>query len=504
MRPGSKKRVVMVSNRLPAQPEEDTESRVKPVGGLATAIFSLLENAGEPCLWFGWSGKTAPSKERVLRRWSYGPIEFASIDFSQTELDAFYHGFCNRVLWPLFHCFQDRVKLSLSEFNVYLRVNQRFAQELAMLLSDQDIIWVHDYHLLPLGSYLRQQGFVGPIGFFLHIPFPPVEFWQILPSSEELLMMMLAYDLVGFQTSAHRDNYLTTTERLLGASWDNEWMVLEDFQQMSGVYAIGIDPQKFQRDAQVSSRKRISLKKMIGEKKLILGVDRLDYTKGIDARIKGFHRFLKLYPQWRGKVSMIQIAPPSRTHIPEYLSAKKNIDSLVGEVNGEFAEYDWTPVQFLYRSYGHTRLARFYREAEVCLVTPFRDGMNLVAKEYIASQDLSNPGVLVLSRFAGASEELKEAVIVNPFSEEDIARGIFRALTMPAPEKKERFQKLWKKVWENNIYNWGQRFIEDLTASNYLRAQSLKKARLQESALFQGDFFKIPLQKNKKSPKTKN
>jgi len=175
----------------------------------------------------------------------------------------------------------------------------------------------------------------------------------------------------------------------------------------------------------------------------------------------------------------------------------------VGEVNGEFAEYDWTPVQFLYRSYGHARLSRFYREAEVCLVTPFRDGMNLVAKEYIASQDLSNPGMLVLSRFAGAAEELREAVIVNPFSEEDIARGIFRALTMPARERKERFQKLWKKVWENNIFSWGQRFIEDLTASNYLRTQSLKKAQFQQTVLFQGDFFQISAQKNKKKPEGK-
>jgi len=469
-----KNRIVIVSNRLPPQPEEE-EGRLKPVGGLATAIFSLLEHSDQPCLWFGWSGKVTPSRERVLRRWSFEGIDFSAVDFSQTELDAFYHGFCNRVIWPLFHCFQDRVRLSLSEFNVYLRVNQRFAQELAMLISDEDIIWVHDYHLMPLGSYLRQQGFAGPIGFFLHIPFPPFELWQVLPSSEELLRMLLAYDLIGFQTSIHRDNYVNTAQRLLGARWDNEWMTLENFGQMVGVYPIGIDPERFQQSAVQSTKKGISLKKLIGDKKLIIGVDRLDYTKGIDARIKGFHRFLRFYPQWRGKVSMIQIAPPSRTHIPEYLNAKREIDTLVGEINGEFAEYDWTPVQFLYRSYGHTRLARFYREAEVCLVTPFRDGMNLVAKEYIASQNEEDPGVLILSKFAGAAEEFKEAVIVNPFSSEDIARGIYRALTMSARERKARFLKLKKKVWENSVYSWGQKFLEDLTASNYLRGQSLKQ-----------------------------
>ena len=466
-------RVVVVSNRLPSIGDGKAGARAKPVGGLASAILSFLEFKKEPCLWFGWSGKVAPVKKRAITTMEKGAIKIVGIDYSENELDDFYNGFCNRALWPLFHCFQARIKLKPSEYKVYLKVNQRLAESLMPLITKDDLVWIHDYQLAPMGNFLRKAGFDGALGFFLHIPFPPLEFWQILPNYEELLKMMLAYNLVGFQTKSHLDNYIYAQERIFGAVQKDNLLEAKNQRQWASAYPIGIDPDRFLKASQAERRKGENLERIARRRKIILGVDRLDYTKGIDMRILGFHRFLELYPHWRGKVSFIQIAPPSRTHIAEYLEMKKRIDSLVGELNGEFAEYDWTPVRFLYRSYGYEQLAKFYHQADVCLVTSLRDGMNLVAKEFVACQNPADPGVLVLSRFAGASEELDKAVIINPYSPEDIAKGIYTALTMKSKEKKARHQSLFKKVQENSIYNWGTRFIQDLKTAYSLPDSNL-------------------------------
>jgi len=485
----AKRKIVMISNRLPPRPERGEENRAKPVGGLASALFSLLDTSGSQSLWFGWNGRITLSKDRTLTTWRMGNIDFAGIDFSESEIEGFYNGFCNRTLWPLFHCFQARIKFSQADFNSYIRVNMRMAQELAPLISKNDTIWVHDYHLMPLGSFLKAMGFEGAIGFFLHIPFPPIEFWQILPKYEKFAKTLLAYDLVGFQTPIHLENYINVMEKFAGAKREGDWLKLRAHRQMVGAYPIGIDPERFATAARAQSFRGNELKRIVGNRYVILGVDRLDYTKGIDARIQGFHRFLETCSDWRNKVCFIQIAPPSRTHIPSYLEAKRQIDAIVGEINGEFGEYNWTPVRFIYRSYGLNQLARFYRDSDVCIVSSFRDGMNLVAKEFIASQDPKDPGVLLLSQFTGAAEEMNQAIMINPYSPDDIADGIFRALTMPLEERKSRFEALLKAVKDNTVFHWGQKFIEDLDAAFNLR----KAARLgkKEQALLYASYDEL-------------
>ena len=417
-------------------------------------------------IWFGWSGKTGPRQlSLTAKNYLKGNIEFLTIDLTESEVENYYSGFSNRTLWPLVHSIPTKVRMRDEEYKAYNRVNRKFAEVLFPYLQAGDIIWVQDYHLIPLGMYLRKMGWRGPIGFFLHTPFPPSEIFWILPWARQMLDDFMCYDLVGFQTEKFRENFESSRLVDFEGKYEDHCFKIGSENLKTGVYPIGIDPKSFQ-DGSLSPRalKQVnSIGKYIGERAMILGVDRLDYTKGIVERLKIFEKFLEKYPSWKRKVSMIQISSPSRTRITEYINQKRQVEMVVGEINGRFADADWTPISYLYRSYDQESLAGFYRSADICFVSPLRDGMNLVAKEYVASQS-ANPGVLVLSRFCGAADYLKEAVIVNPYDLDGTARALKLALEMPLSERKSRWSSLMETVERNSAKAWRDRFLTDLTS----------------------------------------
>lgn len=459
------RRIIAVSNRLPAIPARDAVRETYiPAGGLASAVVGALRRA-PGSVWLGWNGRVVSSERRdELSTHPIDPITLVGLGLTQREVSDYYLGFCNQTLWPLFHCFQGKVTIDSAHETCYREVQTRFARALRSLLRSGDIVWVHDYHLLLLGQELRRLGWNGKIGFFLHVPFPPHDLWQILPDPRGCLEAMLDYDLVGFHVQSFLDNYVHCCKRQLGARLDSGTLIAGDQSQRTGVYPVGIDPASF-LPPEVSSRekpRRGELACVVRGRRLILGVDRLDFTKGIPERIDAFRAFLHLAPEWKRKVSFIQVASPSRSGVPEYAALRARAESAVGRVNAEMAEHDWVPVRYLYRTYSRGQLAKFYREAAVGLVTPLRDGMNLVAKEFVAAQRPASPGVLVLSRTAGAAEELPEALIVNPYVPADVAAGIARALAMPLEERRQRHAALLARVLANTANEWSARFLADL------------------------------------------
>jgi alpha,alpha-trehalose-phosphate synthase [UDP-forming]/trehalose-phosphatase len=419
-------RLVVVSNRLPSI-ETDTEGfRRRPVGGLALAIEAALSQSKGGGLWMGWSGSVTRQRASQLSEADVtDSVKLIGVDLTRREHTAYYNGFSNNTIWPLFHNFPKLAELSSWQLEVYRSVNAMFAQTLTSLLQENDLVWVHDYHLMLLGEELRRFKWTKPIGFFLHTPFPALDVFAILPRYVDFLRALHSYDLVGFQTSGHRDNYVYACRRVLGAEWDGSFLTWENRRQRVGVYPVGIEPEKFIPTEVPPRRGELgrSLRAGIGGRSLIIGVDRLDYTKGMPERVLAFEALFRLQPKLKGKVSFVQICSPSRTEVDQYKEQRRAMDALVGRVNGELGEHDWQPIRYLYRSYTQEELIEFYREARVGLVTPLRDGMNLVAKEYVASQNPDDPGVLVLSSFAGAAEQLVEAVVVNPYLPDDAVRG---------------------------------------------------------------------------------
>jgi trehalose 6-phosphate synthase len=468
-------RLVVVSNRIPIPVPTDQAGEFEiPAGGLAAAVFTALRSR-PGSLWVGWNGKVETRKHLGrVSRFALRNTELLGLPFTQAEVDDFYHGFCNMVLWPLFHSFQDRVRIADREEGAYLKLQSRLAQVLRPLLKADDRVWVHDYHLLLLGRELRRLGWQGRMGFFLHVPFPAHELWQVLPEPRGFLEALLEYDVMGFQTEAYRDNYLTCCRQELEARWDGRHLAFEGRRQRVGVYPVGVNPADFApaTDELPARARRGVLGKVVRGRRLILGVDRLDYTKGIPERIRAYEHFLEEYPQWRKKVSFIQIAAPSRTAALHYQDEKRKVEAMVGRVNGEMASHDWVPIRYLYRTYSRMELARFYREADVGLVTPLRDGMNLVAMEYAAAQNPESPGVLILSRCAGAAKHLPEALIVNPFVPSSVADGIARALSMPLEERRDRHRSLLQRIRQHSVSSWGDRFIRDLHGPSRLGSYS--------------------------------
>jgi len=464
-------RLVVVSNRLPTPrswgPTGQAEEPEIPVGGLASALLAALRQRPES-VWFGWSGRvTALERSHRMTSNKIADVDLLGLGLTQREFSDYYLGFCNEALWPLFHCFPDKARVRVDQEACYRAVQARFAAALLPHLRPDDMVWVHDYHLLLVATELRRAGWRGRIGFFLHTPFPPYELWQILPDPQGFLRAMLDYDVVGFQVRGFLDNYAYCCARWLGAAWDGARLRACGRTQHAGPYPVGIEPEWFQPPGDTPRRRRHrgELARVVSGRRLILGVDRLDYTKGIPERILALEEFLQRHPEWRRKVSFMQIAAPSRAGLPQYAQQKSLVESLVGRVNGELAEHDWEPVRYLYRSYSRDVLARFYREADVGLVTPLRDGMNLVAKEFVAAQDTAAPGVLVLSRCAGVAEDLPEAITVNPFVAADVAAGIERALVMPLEERRERQSALLRRVLRATAADWSRRFVEDLAGA---------------------------------------
>jgi trehalose 6-phosphate synthase len=450
--------LVVVSNRV-AVPEKITRARA---GGLEVAVNAALkERLGT---WFGWSGKVATHGAIATQRAVHGDITFITIDLSREDHQEYYRGFANRVLWPIFHYRIDLAEFSRRDLSGYLRVNESFAHHLEQVLAPDDLVWVHDYHLLPLAKALRARGHKNRIGFFLHIPCPPPEMLTVLPHHERLIPSLCDYDLIGFQTGDDAFNFSRYLTRECGLHSRDFNFVVADRTIRIGTFPVGIETAAFTDLATKSMRlplvKRVI--KGLGDRALIIGVDRLDYSKGITERLSAFERFLHSQAEWRGKVTYLQIAPKSRTEIPEYADIEQEIGAAAGRVNGAYGEADWTPIRYVNRTYGHATLAGLYRAARVALVTPLRDGMNLVAKEYIASQNPDDPGVLILSRFAGAAQECKAALLVNPYDPDSVAAALGQALSMPLPERRERHHLMFATLARNDIRHWAHSFLTAL------------------------------------------
>jgi len=456
--------LLVVSNRLPdlRAPVSPDEERKRSVGGLVAALEPVLETRHG--LWLGWSGRTVNDDTGRLKIATDPGAQLAWFDLPVGLHDAYYNGFCNRCLWPLLHALPERAHFTDAAWAAYAEVNDRVAEAASRLVSTSSAVWAHDFHLLGLGAGLRRRGHAGPLGLFLHVPFPCTDVFRLCPWAGQLLDGLLAFDVLGFQTDHDVRNFLDVAGSLTPAS------VSDDVVEMSGrrtrvhAFPIGIIPEAFESDADGESEETTALLRSLEGRRLIIGVDRLDYTKGIPERLEAFALLLETFPEWRGKVSLIQISVPTRGDVLEYQEQRHRVEAAVGRVNGEFGEADWTPVRYLYRSYRRTELSRFYREADVCLVTPLRDGMNLVAKEFVAAQDPERPGALVLSVFAGAAAELTEAILTNPWHREGMARDIDRALRMTEEERKSRHSKLIAAVQRTTATTWAESFVAMLEA----------------------------------------
>jgi trehalose 6-phosphate synthase len=433
-------------------------------------VLAALQQTGG--LWFGWSGETSegpPAEPQIVTR---GNIRFATIDLQPAEFDAYYNGYCNSTLWPLFHYFPDRFKHEQRQYDAYQSVNAEFARQLMKLLKPGDAVWVHDYQLIPLGRLLRELRFDGPIGFFLHIPFPHIQILRLLPNYTELVRDMCQYDLVGFQTDDDVRSFLTCLEREPVPLPANRRIEVSGRSVGLGAYPIGIEVDEVTKEA-VTTFPQETVQRMavsLMGRKLIIGVDRLDYTKGLMERFAAFGEFLEGFPENQGNVTFLQIAPPSRSDVLAYSEIRRGLEQCAGRLNGRFAEADWTPIRYLNRDYTHPILMGFLRAAQVALVTPVRDGMNLVAKEFVAAQNPDDPGVLVLSPMAGAAEELSAALQVNPYDKRGTALALRAALNMPLTERRDRHQQMLAAVRRHDIHSWYGRFVHDLTGEQVRRA----------------------------------
>jgi trehalose 6-phosphate synthase len=456
-------RLVAVSNRV------SLPKRGVAPGGLAVGVLTAMKARGG--LWFGWSGEIREDGMGPPEITNRGKLSFATVDLSPEDHELYYLGFCNGAIWPLFHYFLDAAHYHDPEHEAYLRVNRQFAERLYPLLEPGDEIWVHDYHLIPLARKLRELGAQQPIGFFLHIPFPHIEALRALPSHAELMRQLASFDLIGFQTRRDLDSFCSAVVEVFGAeSMAPDGSITVCGRKLRlGVFPIGVDVEGAKAEA-IQSRDKQSVQRMrrvaglFGRKRLI-GVDRLDYSKGLPERFAAFERFLEMFPEEQGEVSYIQIAPHSRTEVTAYAEIRHSLEQKAGRINGQFADVDWTPIRYLNRNFPHDVLMGFMRESQVALVTPLRDGMNLVAKEYVAAQDPGDPGVLILSTLAGAAEELTSAILVNPNDILGVARAIEEALRMPLAERRERHQQMMEVLRRNDIHAWHTRFLEVLAAA---------------------------------------
>lgn len=449
-------RLVVVSNRI-APPDDKKAS----AGGLAVGVLGALKAAGG--LWFGWSGEIG-NEDQPLKKVTQDNITWASFNLSEKDYDEYYSQFSNAVLWPAFHYRLDLVNFQRESWEGYCRVNALLADKLLPLIEEDDTLWIHDYHLLPFASELRKRGVNNRIGFFLHIPFPTPEIFNALPPHEELLEQLCDYDLLGFQTENDRLAFLdslsgktrlTTQEGKSHSAWGKNFR--------TEVYPIGIEPDEIAADAAGPLPPKLAqLKEELKNVKNIFSVERLDYSKGLPERFLAYETLLEKYPEHHGKIRYTQIAPTSRGEVQAYQDIRHTLETEAGRINGRYGQLGWTPLYYLNQHFDRKVLMKVFRYAEVGLVTPLRDGMNLVAKEYVAAQDPKNPGVLVLSQFAGAANELTSALLVNPYDRDDVANALHRALDMPLTERISRHADMMKVIRENDINNWQARFINDL------------------------------------------
>ncbi len=459
-------RLLAVSNRLPdlRTSEDPGDKRKRGVGGLVSALEPVLGARGG--LWLGWSGRTIPGDEPGSPQIVEGSSPLlAWLDFPQGWSEGYYSGFCNRSLWPLLHSFPSRVRFVDAEWQAYEAVNEAFADAATSLVDPDVAIWVHDFHMLLLAGALRRRGHRGPIGLFLHVPFPGPDLFSMIPWADRLLDEMLQFDLIGLHTRWFVENLRHCVGALSPARLGDDVIEHRGRRIHVDAFPIGIMPEGFQEPPEPAMAEEISsLIHAIAPSHLVLGVDRLDYTKGIPERLRAFARMFTMFPDWRGKVSFVQVSVPSRADVPDYAEQRAQIENAVGRINGELGEASWVPVRYLYRSYPRNELSQLYRAADVGCVTPMRDGMNLVAKEFVAAQDPADPGALLLSRFAGAAFELKDAILTNPWHEEGMARDLDRALRMSLEERREQHAKLVAAVMRTTAVSWAEDFLRALEA----------------------------------------
>ena len=437
-------------------------------GGLAGALNAALKKYEG--VWFGWSGEEEAEQTGNVTTHDADGVTIATIDLSERDVDEYYNGYANATLWPLFHYRLDLAQFERHTGKGYERVNERFAEHLAPFVGEGDLVWVHDYHLLPLGERLRSRGFDNRIGFFLHTPWPPTRLFVSLPFHERLVRTMLHYDLLGFQTEEWLSSFLHYCREELGAEVDAETgrIVFEGRTSFARAYPIGIDWNHFSGLGDTGEARQAGQRMLSSTRRRIamIGVDRLDYSKGLPERLDGIGRFFDRRPESVKDLVFIQIAPPSREDVESYREIRAVLEQKTGQINGARSEVDMVPVRYVNRGYSHGELFGFFRASKIGLVTPLRDGMNLVAKEYVAAQDPEDPGVLILSRFAGAAAQLdcggEGAVLVNPHSPDDVAHAIGMALDMPLDERKRRYEAMIATVRDDNVQAWTEDFIGDL------------------------------------------
>lgn len=449
-------RLIVVSNRVTAKQAESGASQ----GGLSMAISAALrEYSG---IWFGWSGESTPEWTGELNEQSVGGVTVATVDLEEQDIEEYYNGYANRTLWPLFHYRIDLTQYERSYGSGYARVNARLADVLAPLIKPDDIIWVQDYHLIPLGRELRERGIKNAIGFFLHIPWPARELVVTLPRHRQLVEAMFYYDVVGFQTQEWRNAFVSYV------LYEASGLAMTDGQVrafgrtvLPKAFPIGIDAEGFRAlvEAPVAQESHARMIESKAGRRMLLGVDRLDYSKGIEERMLAYERLLADIPELKERIFLLQISTETRSQVQAYQDMMARLDGLTGRINGAYAEMDWNPIRNVHRMHTREELAGVYRAADVMLVTPLRDGMNLVAKEFVAAQDEADPGVLILSRFAGAAQQMHEALIVNPFSQEDVADAIKRALAMPLLERQRRWRALMDGVAADDVVAWRDSFV---------------------------------------------
>ena len=455
-------RLVVVSNRL-------ADPRKAAAGGLAVALGEALNRTGG--MWFGWSGNIVEGGtpgEGELHRQQAGAVTLATVDLCREDHDNYYLGYSNGVLWPVFHYRLDLAHFDANHIAGYRRVNQLFARKLMSLLKEDDTIWVHDYHLIPLAAELRAMGCKQKIGFFLHIPLPPQLILAAIPQHEWLMRSLFSYDVVGLQSEADATHFSRYVESELGAKVLGDHMFRAFGSTIRAqAFPIGIDVDEFAALTHAKEARDTydRMREEYARRRLLIGVDRLDYSKGIPHRVRAFRELLANYPEHRDSAVLIQIASPTRESVDAYNDIRIELEGLCGAINGDYGELDWMPIRYIHRTVARKRIPGICRAAAVGLVTPLRDGMNLVAKEYVAAQDPADPGVLVLSRFAGAAEQMKDALLVNPYDSHGTAEVIQRALQMPLDERRDRHQKLLHGIREHDVHWWRRTFLAALESS---------------------------------------
>ncbi len=465
-------RIIIVSNRLPYNISVNhDEIDIQPsVGGLATGMKSFYKDYES--LWIGWSGVDKDAVNKKQKEEIGDKLEAEKcmpVYLEKEDIDKYYYGFSNETIWPLFHYFTEFTSYDFDSWNAYYRVNRIFADKIIQNLKGNEKIWIHDYHLLLLPSMIKKKNPDVSIGFFLHIPFPSFEVFRILPWRRPIIKGMLGADLIGFHTFDYVRHFISSVRRLMGYDIDFNKITLPERVVKVDAFPMGIDYDKFHIAAENIKKRSVHDKSevhkeiekyylMFPEGKLILSIDRLDYTKGIPNRLEAYHHFLHKYPEFQGKVTFILLMVPSRSNLEEYQNMKREIDGLVGKINGEFGSINWTPIWYFYRSMPFENLIELYTYADVALLTPVRDGMNLVAKEYIASK-IDQKGVLILSEMTGASQELSEALIINPNNMDKIADAIYNALNMPVDEQIERNTIMQERISRYNVVRWAKDFM---------------------------------------------